>query len=139
MKVSKKGDNVEESEKVDSRGRVLVADDNPAILDSTTKLLRKLGYEVETESNGEAVLARGADLPSAILLDVRMTGMDGKDVCRKLKEDEKTAHIAVILFSASRETGVHAKEPGADDFIEKPFNFEDLTEKLDKYLASSKT
>jgi two-component system, cell cycle response regulator len=103
--------------------RVLVVDD---ILSNVKLLEAKLSaeyFEVITAFNGEQALAKVADeLPDIILLDVMMPGMDGFEVCRRIKAAPKTAHIPVILVTAldqpsDRVTGLEA---GADDFLTKP-------------------
>src|SRR5215831_13226489 len=103
--------------------RVLVVDD----IVSNVKLLEaKLAaeyFEVLTASNGEQALARvGAELPDIILLDVMMPGMDGFEVCRRIKSNTRTTHIPIIMVTAldqptDRVAGLDA---GADDFLTKP-------------------
>ena len=103
--------------------RVLVVDD---ILSNVKLLEAKLSaeyFEVITASNGEQALARiAAEMPDIVLLDVMMPGMDGFEVCRRIKANTKTTHIPVIMVTAldqpsDRVTGLHA---GADDFLTKP-------------------
>ncbi|HYM17329.1 MAG TPA: PleD family two-component system response regulator [Micropepsaceae bacterium] len=103
--------------------RVLVVDD---ILSNVKLLEAKLAaeyFEVLTASNGEQALARvNADLPDIILLDVMMPGMDGFEVCRRIKSNTKTTHIPIIMVTAldqptDRVAGLDA---GADDFLTKP-------------------
>ena len=103
--------------------RVLVVDD---ILSNVKLLEAKLAaeyFEVITAFNGEQALARvAADLPDIVLLDVMMPGMDGFEVCRRIKANAKTAHIPVVMVTAldqpsDRVTGLDA---GADDFLTKP-------------------
>src|SRR5712664_2242474 len=103
--------------------RVLVVDD---ILSNVKLLEAKLAaeyFEVLTAYNGEQALARVAsDAPDIILLDVMMPGMDGFEVCRRIKANTKTAHIPIVMVTAldqpsDRVTGLDA---GADDFLTKP-------------------
>src|SRR5882762_1507974 len=103
--------------------RVLVVDD---ILSNVKLLEAKLAaeyFEVITASNGEQALARVAsDAPDIILLDVMMPGMDGFEVCRRIKSNPKTTHIPVVMVTAldqpsDRVTGL---DSGADDFLTKP-------------------
>src|SRR5437762_11604780 len=103
--------------------RVLVVDD---ILSNVKLLEAKLAaeyFEVITAYNGEQALARVAsDAPDIILLDVMMPGMDGFEVCRRIKSNAKTTHIPVVMVTAldqpsDRVTGLDA---GADDFLTKP-------------------
>jgi len=103
--------------------RVLVVDD---ILSNVKLLEAKLAaeyFEVITASSGEQALARvAAELPDIVLLDVMMPGMDGFEVCRRIKANSKTAHIPIVMVTAldqpsDRVTGLDA---GADDFLTKP-------------------
>jgi adenylate cyclase len=112
------------------RGFVLVVDDE----DQNRMLLRDpleaRGYEIAEAENGEQALQRVVErLPDVILLDVMMPGMDGFDVCRRLKNDPKTAPIAVLMVTAlserkQRMIGIAA---GANDFLNKPVDLQDLT------------
>ncbi len=106
-------------------GRVLVVDDIPA----NVKLLEaRLGaeyFEVVTALSGEAALAEAQrTLPDLVLLDVMMPGMDGFEVCRRLKADPRTQHIPVVMVTALDQIGdrVQGLEAGADDFLTKPVN-----------------
>src|SRR4051812_43250702 len=103
--------------------RVLVVDD---ILSNVKLLEAKLAaeyFEVITASSGEQALARiAAEMPDIVLLYVMMPGMDGFEVCRRIKSNPKTAHIPIVMVTAldqpsDRVTGLDA---GADDFLTKP-------------------
>lgn len=105
--------------------RVLVVDD---ILPNVKLLEAKLTseyYEVLTAMNGEEALRKVAEeSPDLVLLDVMMPGMDGFEVCTKIKQNSASAHIPVVMVTAL--TDVHDKvrglEAGADDFLSKPIN-----------------
>src|ERR1700704_3219472 len=103
--------------------RVLVVDD---ILSNVKLLEAKLAaeyFEVITASNGEQALARVAEeLPDIVLLDVMMPGMDGFEVCRRIKANTKTAHIPIVMVTAldQRSDRVTGLDAGADDFLPKP-------------------
>lgn len=128
-------------------GTVLVVDDQPESLVAMGEALRPIGYQVWEASNGEAgiSLAR-AQQPDVILLDVIMPGIDGFEVCRRLKSDEETRLLPVVFLTGldSREARLQGLEAGATDFLSKPFdltelevrvrnlvNFRRLTEDLD--------
>jgi two-component system cell cycle response regulator len=105
--------------------RVLVVDDIPA----NVKLLEaKLGaeyFDVVTAGSGEEALAAIArEKPDIVLLDVMMPGMDGFEVCRRIKTDPKTAHLPVVMVTALDQVSdrVQGLDAGADDFLTKPVN-----------------
>lgn len=115
--------------------RVLVVDDEVDNLDLLAHLLRSAGYEVSTAPTGREALdlARRLD-PDLILLDVRMPGMDGFEVCSALKSEEATRDIPVIFLSAhhSDEASiVRGLELGAQDFVPKPLRKPELLARLD--------
>jgi two-component system cell cycle response regulator len=103
--------------------RVLVVDD---IISNVKLLEAKLAaeyFEVITASNGEQALARvAADLPDIVLLDVMMPGMDGFEVCRRIKANTKTTHIPIVMVTALDQPSdrVNGLDAGADDFLTKP-------------------
>ncbi|MEO6508980.1 MAG: response regulator transcription factor [Patescibacteria group bacterium] len=114
--------------------RILVADDDPAIVDSIKYMLEDEGYEVETTVDGETVGKMFEDQPDLLLLDIWMSGQDGRDICRALKAQETTKHIPIIMISANKDTEKIAKEAGANDFVGKPFDIEDLLNKIKQQL-----
>jgi CheY-like chemotaxis protein len=81
---------------------VLVVDDDPDMVAFLARLLQREGMEVETAENGDAALAQVASaVPDLVLLDVMMPGASGFDVCRRLKSDEATALVPVVLVTSS--------------------------------------
>lgn len=112
----------------------MVADDDPAIVDALQLLLEDEGYDVMTAVDGETVPKLKHELPDLLLLDIWMSGTNGGDICRQLKKQEKTRRIPVILISANRDTEMIARESGAEDFLLKPFDVDDLLAKVEKYL-----
>lgn len=117
-----------------SKKAILVADDDPAILDSLSIMLEDAGYEVITTVDGQTVKEVKDKLPDLILLDIWMSGMDGRDICRSLKNNSKTKSIPIIMFSANKDTEKIAKEAGADGFIAKPFDMTEMLELVEKHL-----
>jgi len=111
--------------------KVMIAEDDPAILDSVKILLEIVGYEVVTTTDGQAVYDLREDLPDVILLDLRLTGTDGRDICRYLKNQERTKRIPVIVFSANNDIRQIAMDCGADGALPKPFEIQDLLQKID--------
>src|SRR5688572_20318326 len=105
--------------------RVLVVDDIAVNVRLLEAKLTAEYYDVLSASNGpEALKVVSANMPDIILLDVMMQGMDGFEVCKRLKSDPVTAHIPVVMVTALSETRdrVHGLQVGADDFLTKPVN-----------------
>lgn len=115
--------------------RILVADDDQAILDATKLFLEYEGYEVLTAFDGDIVPQIQRELPDIILLDIWLSGTDGAEIARYLKQQEHTRHIPIILFSANRNIEELAKKAGAEDSLIKPFDLIDLLQKVQKYVA----
>ena len=111
--------------------KILVVDDDPSILDAMEIALNLQGYEVETTTKGEETFSRIASFhPDLILMDVYLSGMDGREICKQIKEEEKTKDIPVIIFSANKSMKEVFEESGANDFIGKPFNMDELYNKV---------
>lgn len=117
--------------------RILLVEDEPDILKITAFRLKKAGYEVITAMDGEKGLELAEkEMPGLILLDLGLPVMDGYEVCRRLKADEKLKKIPVVVFSASTDKVKEATEQiGADDYIVKPFEPEGLWEKVKKFIG----
>ena len=115
--------------------KILVADDDTAILEAITLILEDAGYDVNTTANEQTETLVQKYAPDLILLDIWMAGMDGRVICKNLKSKKQTAHIPIILVSANRDTKKMAIEAGADDFIEKPFEMKYLLAKAKQYTA----
>ena len=116
---------------------ILVVDDDPDILDAIRDTLEDAGYEVKTTEKGEDAENLNnisGELPALIILDVLLSGMDGRVICKKLKKQKKTKHIPIIIISAHPSAGLSSTEAGADEFIAKPFDVDFLLEKIAQYL-----
>jgi signal transduction histidine kinase len=109
--------------------KILVVDDDPENLEMISHFLTMEGFEAATAADGQAALeAVGAESPDVILLDVLMPGLEGFEVCRRLKADPKTVFIPVVILTALRGTQERIKgaAAGADDFLSKPFDHVEL-------------
>ena len=117
--------------------KILVADDDPAIVESTTLILEEFGYEVDSTVDGQTIYKMEKKLPDLLLLDIWMSGQDGRKICKYLKNDKLTKHIPVIMISASRDVRKSTLEAGADDFLAKPFEMDSLLEKISKWIGEN--
>jgi len=116
---------------------ILVVDDTPASLRLLIELLTQHGYRVRPASNGALALKSvAAKTPDLILLDVSMPGMDGYEVCRRLKADEKSSRIPVIFISAFGDTRqkITGFEAGGIDYITKPVEAEEVLARVRTHL-----
>lgn len=117
---------------------VLVADDDPDILDLVRYRLERSGYEVAVARDGlEAVQLAGELSPSLAVLDVMMPSLNGFEVTRRLREDPATREIPVILLTArAQEADVQEGfDAGADDYIRKPFSPRELSARVQAVLG----
>ena len=120
---------------MEDKKKIIIVDDDVDILDVTTIILERYGgYEVAVIDRGEEMKSIKRTSPDLILLDLWMSGFNGQDLCRELKGDKQTKAIPVILFSANRELKSIAESCGADDFISKPYQMDDLLEKVASWM-----
>lgn len=116
-----------------SNGTILVVDDEPVNIQLLKRKLEWAGMKVLTASNGQACLdIAKAEEPDLILLDVMMPGMDGLEVCQKLRENDLTKGIPVIFVTAqnSKEGKLEGLQAGAVDYITKPIDLEETTARV---------
>ena len=116
------------------RKRILVADDELAICEVVQIFLEEEGYEVETTSDVATLRDFPNGYPDLLLLDIWMPGGNGRDICRTLKGHMATAHLPIVLFSANRDGEQMARDAGADDYVAKPFDFDDLLTTIERHL-----
>lgn len=117
---------------------VLVIDDNPDLLDMVDAILSDAGFVVAKTVSGEDGLHVARTLrPHLILLDLNMPKMDGWEVLKLLKTDAITKDIPVAIFSVRTDLKdkIFGLQRGAVDYIPKPFQFEHLTERVERILA----
>lgn len=118
--------------------RVLVVDDEPNIVLSLEFLMEQAGFDVVTAQDGEQALEQvNSTTPDLLLLDISLPGMSGFDVLERLRGQQATAHLPIIMLTAhgrdvEREKGMAL---GADDYITKPFSTQTLVEKVQALLT----
>jgi CheY-like chemotaxis protein len=118
--------------------RVLIVDDDPVILRLLQINFRLEGYEVDTATRGEEALERArSDRPDVVVLDVMMPGIDGWEVCRRLKETPEARNIPIIFLSARAqdEDRERSYALGVDEYVTKPFDPSHLAEIVRRLLA----
>lgn len=121
-----------------STGDILIVDDTPANLRLLSDMLQEQGYNVRKAINGKmALLAIQTTIPDLILLDVNMPDINGYEVCKKLRVDEKNRNTPVIFISALNEAldKVKAFQVGGTDYITKPFAVEEVLARVNHQLA----
>jgi DNA-binding response OmpR family regulator len=116
--------------------KVLVVDDDPGMQDIFRLILEHAGYEIVMLSGADAILDGSAPLPDIYVLDKQLSGVDGLEVCRYLKEQAATKDIPVIMVSATPHAAMMAAA-GADDFVEKPFRRKELLAVVARHLAAA--
>ncbi|MBI3330066.1 MAG: response regulator [Nitrospinae bacterium] len=110
-----------------SRGKILVVDDEAGVCDLLCEFLTGLGYQVITVTSGEEALVQAdRERPDAILLDVRMPGMSGLDVLRRIRAQGSTVRVVMLTALEDEATQQEARRLGADDYVTKPFRLSDL-------------
>lgn len=110
---------------------VLIAEDEPNIVESLSFLLERAGFEVSVQSDGrEALEAARSRVPDVLILDVMLPSMDGYEILRQLKADPQTSNVPVMMLTAKgqREDRETALKCGADLFVTKPFSNAEIVE-----------
>lgn len=115
--------------------KILIADDDPAICTALQLLLEEEGYNVEVQDNGEDVKNLQGKFADVLLLDIWMSGTDGRDVARQLKRNSSTSTVPIIMISANQDVASSAMLSGADDYVAKPFDVTELLSKVRKYTG----
>ncbi len=120
------------------RKKILIVEDEESLLKLESILLTSKGYDVQGVSNGAAALRVIAEEPpDLVLLDIMLPEMDGFEVCRRIKQNEATRHIPVIMLTAkkSRDDMARGEDVGADWYITKPFKSAMVIETIQRFLA----
>src|SRR4030043_2178422 len=123
---------------MDSKKRILIVDDNEDTVELLKKRLRSEEYDTAEAYDGEEGLKKVVEYnPDLIILDVMMPRLDGYEVCRRLKLDENTRYIPVIMLTAKSDVASKVKglDIGADDYLPKPFDYKELAARVRSLLT----
>jgi len=120
--------------------RLLVVEDHPALGPDLKKGLERCHYLVDLVSSGEEALTRESDVPyDLIILDVVLPGLDGRDVCRRLREMHRAVPILFLTALGTVEDRIMGLDLGADDYLTKPFDFRELQARVRALLRRDGT
>ena len=122
-----------------SKGTILVVDDEKKIINFVSAYLKRDGFEVAVATDGAQALDLWREQqPSLIVLDLMLPGVDGLDVCREIR---KTSDVPIVMLTGqgSESDIVQALERGADDYLTKPFNGDELAKKIESLLFMAKS
>lgn len=115
--------------------KILIIDDDVDALKILQKILSRENYEVEVLSQWhDAFTLVNTFKPQVILLDILLSGIDGRHISKQLKSNEQTRNIPIILITANPDVAKNIGTSGADDFLEKPFTKEELINKIEKLV-----
>ncbi|MFH1728080.1 MAG: response regulator [Pseudomonadota bacterium] len=117
--------------------KILIVDDEPDFIKILKIRLEHAGYEIFEAANGlEGLEILKTEIPDLILLDVMMPDMNGYQFCRKVKSNEKTEHIPIIMVTAKAQESdkYWGLETGAVDYITKPYESSEMLEKIKKHI-----
>jgi len=113
--------------------KILIVEDDEFVVEAMTMILEEEGFEVASSTDGKVFSEPDFEHPHLVLLDIRLAGKDRRDICKWLKEHPDMKHIPVILISGNRDIRKIHKECGADDYVVKPFDLNDLLTKVKFY------
>ena len=117
-----------------TKKKVFIFDDNIELLELCCLILEGAGFEVKTTSTSDGAALQVLDyMPDVIFMDNWLPSVSGIDATRAIKANEEIRHIPVIYFSANNNVNELAREAGADDFLAKPFDINDLEKIVRKY------
>jgi DNA-binding response OmpR family regulator len=119
--------------------QVLVVDDDSDILDALQFVLEDSGYAVTISQKGEYAenLMKERNLPDMLILDVLLSGMDGREICHKLKQNRSTQSLPILMISAHLSSDKSIQDCGADAFLPKPFNINTLLQTIEHYVPNT--
>ncbi|HEX9160343.1 MAG TPA: response regulator [Thermoanaerobaculia bacterium] len=116
---------------------ILVVEDDPQVARLIALVLQRNGYQSKVVADGQSALQEArAESPALIFADLTITGMSGAQLCNVLKNQPETRDIPYIVVSGDRDVAEKARLCGADDYMGKPFEFEDLIRLVKKYARA---
>ncbi len=118
--------------------KILILDDDQDLLDVLSMLLTESGYDIQTLSSGEEIFEEIKRFhPDLVLMDIMLSGMDGRLICKRMKAKSDTVDLPVILISGSHNLANNLSEQGApNDFMAKPFDLNALVKKIEYQLIA---
>ncbi len=120
--------------------KILVVDDDQGILEALEIVVQELGYVVVTVDDAQQVVAVAEkEQPALILLDLLLSGADGRDVVKLLREKPSTQKIPIILMSADGKVQEKSEEVGTDGYLKKPFDLDVLEQLIRTYALAEPT
>ena len=121
-----------------NKKKILIIDDEPDILAFLSAMFEDANYTVVATDRGDyieqLITDTAGNLPNVILLDMLLSGSDGREIARQLKSQEETRHIPIIMTSAHPYARQESRVCGADDFLAKPFEMDELLDIVKKYV-----
>ena len=128
------------NEVADERERILVVDDEDSITELVSTALRFVGFEVQTASNGRQALTEAAYfMPHLIVLDVMMPGLDGFEVCRRLRANGEYVPVIFLTARDDHDDKLRGFTHGGDDYVTKPFSLEELVARIGAVLRRARS
>ena len=115
--------------------RIFIVDDDINVRDIFRIILKKAGYNIQLFESGNDLMENASEIPDLFILDQQLPGMNGLEICKGLKREEKTKHIPVIIISATPDLELAVKEACADDYIKKPLTKKELLETIEKHVG----
>jgi CheY-like chemotaxis protein len=116
---------------------ILVVEDDPQVARLMVLVLQRNGHDAQVVADGQSALDRARDLnPAMIFADLTIKGMGGEELCSALKAHPQTKGIPYVVVSGDRDIAEKARLCGADDYMGKPFEFDDLIDLVNKYARA---
>ncbi len=116
---------------------ILVVEDDPQVARLISLVLQRSGHESQVVADGQSALERAREKkPTMIFADLTIKGMGGEQLCSALKSHAETKDIPYVVVSGDRDIAEKARQCGADDYMGKPFEFEDLIRLVNKYARA---